>query len=278
MPMSTLAPALKKAGMSATDALRQASAVACDVLDGKMHKRGELSAAMTRRLPEVLCPECKPCGAFHVRESLFRLVGVQGVFVIARRPGKGSVYLRTDQWLNVSVSSDPVAARNALLRRYLRCFGPSTAEHFAAWAGIAPADARHSWDSMLDNLVEIDFEGRRSWLHADDLACLESPVQPTGVRFLPPFDAYLDQRDRETLLPDKALHSRVWTKLGNPGVVLVDGRLAGTWRPQKKGKRLVLTVETFSPASREARTEIEAEASLLAPFRGCTVAEVDFAG
>ena len=147
----------------------------------------------------------------------------------------------------------------------------------AAWAGIAPADAQRSWDRVADHLVPVDVDGRPAWLHASDVARLESPPTPAGVRLLPPYDSYLDQRDRATLLPDKALQRRVWRILGNPGVVLADGHIAGLWRPQKKGKRLVVTVESFAALAQNARAEIEAEAALLAPYRGCTSAEVTFA-
>ncbi len=274
----TLAPALAQAGMPATEALQQAAEVARQELDGRMLARGALSGAMTRRLPEVLCPWCEGCGTLHVGESLFRLVGVRGVFVIALRPDKGSVYVRTDQWLSAAPDSGRGAARAELLRRYLRCFGPSTADHFAAWAGIASADAQCSWDDVADHLVAVDLDGRRAWLHAADAARFEAPPQAEGVRLLPPYDSYLDQRDRETLLPDKALHRRFWRSLGNPGVVLVDGYIAGLWRPRKQGKRLAVTVETLTPVSQQVRTEIEAEAALLAPYRGCTSVGVTFAG
>src|SRR3712207_7944687 len=40
---------------------------------------------------------------------------------------------------------------------------------------------------------------------------------PSGVRLVPPYDAYLDQRDRATLVPDKAVHGRIWKAIGNPG-------------------------------------------------------------
>lgn len=276
--LSALTPALDQAGMSATEALQRAADAACEELDGRMLARGTLSGAMTRRLPELLCPWCEPCGVRHVQESLFRLVGVRGVFVIAPRAGKDRVYVRTDQWLGASPDSDRGAARTELLRRYLRCYGPSTADHFAAWAGIAPADAQHSWDPLVDHLVAVDVDGRHSWLQAVDVARLETPAKATGVRLLPPYDSYLDQRDRAALLLDKALHRRIWRPLGNPGVVLADGHIVGLWRPQKKGKQLLLTVELFAPVSPGARGEIEAEAARLAPYRGCQTAEVAFSG
>ena len=276
--LSSLAPALKAAGMAAAEALRLAAAAAWEELDGRLLERGALSAAMTARLPEVLCPWCKACGSHHVQESLFRLVGVSGAFVIAGRPAKACLHARTDQWLGVPVAADPVTARAALLRRYLRCFGPSSVEHFAAWSGITVDDAGRTWDGVADRLVPIDLDGRRARLHAEDLPRLHSPAEPGGVRLLPPYDAYLDQRDRATLLPDPALQRRVWKILGNPGVVLADGEIAGIWRPQKKGKRLLLGVEPFASFAPALCAAIEAEAGLLAPLRGCTSAEVAFAG
>lgn len=102
-------------------------------------------------------------------------------------------------------------------------------------------------------------------------------MTPAGVRLLPPYDAYLDQRDRETLLPDPTLQRRVWKVLGNTGVVLADGRIVGLWRPRKTGKRLVVTVETLAPVSNQTRAEIEAEAALLALYRNYTSARVAYA-
>lgn len=279
--LHSLAPSLKATGITATEALRLASQAAHEELDGRMLARGALSAAMTRRLPEALCPWCRACGVRHVGESLFRLTGVSGVFVVGVRPDKGSVYARTDQWLGAGAAPGPEgddgAARATLLRRYLRCFGPSTLEHVAAWTGVTPADARRAWDDASDHLVAVELEGRHAWLHADDVSRLDGLAPASGVRLLPPYDAYLDQRDRATLLPEKGLHRRVWAALGNPGVVLAEGQIAGTWRPRKTGKRLSITVEAFAPLSQAIRDEVEAEAALLAPHRGCASAEVVFA-
>jgi hypothetical protein len=51
-----------------------------------------------------------------------------------------------------------------------------------------------------------------------------------------------------------------------------------TWRPQKKGRRLLLTVEPLTQVSQQTRPGIKAEAATLAPFRGCDRTEVSFAG
>jgi hypothetical protein len=94
------------------------------------------------------------------------------------------------------------------------------------------------------------------------------------VRLLPPFDPYLDQRDRSTLWPDPAIRKRARSGIGAPGVLLVDGAVAGLWRPEKKGKRLVVNVEPLSRAARRAGDSVAAEASVLAPHRGASSASV----
>ena len=274
--LGSVAPALREAGVSASEALRQATDAAHAELGGQSTTRAALSAGMTERVPEALVVWCRACNARHVSESLFRLAGVSGAYVIART-GKDTAYVSSDRWLGAVPQLDRDRARAELLRRYLRCFGPSTAEDFATWAGIGAADARRSWDGLGDRLVAVETNGRPAWLHADDLARFDNPPTPSGVRLLPPYDAYLDQRDRTTLMPDKALHRRVWKAIGNPGVVLADGEVIGLWRPKKAGKRLQLTVEALASVSRRVRTAIEAEAALLAPRRGCTAAEIAFA-
>ena len=273
--LSTVTPHLDRAGITATDALDLAIEAACaELADGPL-ARGALSAGMTRRLPASLGQFCRACGSTHVYESLFRLVGVRGAWVIARS-GKQSVLVRSDRRLGAAPGGDRRALRAELLRRYLRCFGPSTAREFAEWIGISTAEAQDDWDRLADALLEVEIDGRRASVHADDLPTLECPLEPAGIRFLPPYDAYLDQRDRATLLPDTGRHRQVWTVLGNPGVVLVDGEIAGTWRPQKKGRRLSVAVAAFGPLSPGTRAEIEAEATLLGPIRGCTSVEVIF--
>jgi hypothetical protein len=73
------------------------------------------------------------------------------------------------------------------------------------------------------------------------------------------------------------VRKRARTGIGAPGVVLVDGDVAGLWRPEKKGKRLVVAVEPLTKAVRQAAAALEAEAAILAPHRGAERAEVRWA-
>lgn len=55
---------------------------------------------------------------------------------------------------------------------------------------------------------------------------------------LAPHDPYLDIRDRGLLLPDKQLQKQVWKTVGNPGVILRGGMIAGIWRSARKNGSL----------------------------------------
>ena len=166
-------------------------------------------------------------------------------------------------------AADPAAE---LARRFLHAYGPATHADLAAWGGIAPGHARALLARIANEVEEVDFDGRPALvLAADDL---ESVPPASGVRLLGPFDPYLDQRDRATLFPDAALRKRARTGIGAPGAVLIDGELAGLWRPQKKGSKLVVAVE---PLRRLPRAEVEGEASIVAAVRGCSAAEVAWA-
>ncbi len=82
---------------------------------------------------------------------------------------------------------------------------------------------------------------------------------------------------RELLAPDPALRKKIWTVLGGPGMVLVDGELAGLWRPAKKGRKLVVTVEPLGELSNATKDALAAEAARLAPYRGVVTGELAWA-
>jgi hypothetical protein len=158
------------------------------------------------------------------------------------------------------------------VRRYLHAYGPATRATFASWAGISGNHARALLDRVAAELVERD----AGFLLAADADRLADPPRANGARLLPGYDPYLDQRDRETLFPDAGIRARMRRPIGNPGAVLVDGDLVGLWRPEKKGKKLLVAVEPFTAIARDTAAAIDAEAQLAAPHRGCETAELRF--
>lgn len=74
-------------------------------------------------------------------------------------------------------------------------------------------------------------------------------------------------------MPDKTRHKGLWPVLGRPGAVLAGTEIVGTWRPRSAGKRLRLLVEPWGTWGARLDREVDAQAELLARFRG-----VEYAG
>jgi hypothetical protein len=263
------AKALAAAGIGLLDAVGQVTAAARAALAGGPLTRGGLSAAVTRTVPAPMSAWCGRCGSRHVSENLFRLAGGSGAYAIAPRSGRG-VSLR----LLDPPGTDPRGARLELLRRFLRCHGPATPEDYARWTMTVPAYARRRWAELAGDLAEVTWPGRSGSILAADAARLRAATPPTGVRLLPPGDPYLQSPDRAALVPDASHRRTVWPALAAPGVVLLDGCLAGTWRAQRRGGTLLVQVTGFSPLPAAARPALDAEAARLAPVRGCETAGI----
>jgi hypothetical protein len=122
--------------------------------------------------------------------------------------------------------------------------------------------------ALGDELAEVKLDDATAWALAADLDMMTDPPSAAGARLLPAGDPFLAQRDRSTLVPDRALQRAVWRPMGSPGVVLMTGRPVGTWRARAAGSRLEVTVDAFALLGDRQRTAIEQAAGAIAPFRG----------
>jgi hypothetical protein len=262
---------LDPAGIEAMDALDRVSAAVADAVAARPLARDDFHQALRERLPGELLWWCRNCGSHHVHPSLWRATGVKGVLAVSGHEGRTTLFGAPPA---APAVADPAAE---LARRFLRAYAPTGRSELGAWAGVAPRHAEALLARIEDETTEVRFAGRSKLVLDADAGLLADPPAAAGVRLLPPADPYLDQRDRDTLLPDRELRARVRRPLGNPGVVLADGGLAGLWRPAKKGARLVLTIEPITAAAHAAADAIRAEAEIVALHRGCTRAEVEWA-
>jgi hypothetical protein len=202
-----------------------------------------------------------------------RILTLQGIVCFAPRDGNKAPFVLVNEWLNDPIpDTGPQAARAELLRRYLRCYGPSTRADFAAWLGVRAGDAHHWWSLVEKDMTQVDF-GRKTWILTDDLEALHSPPTPKGSRLLPPHDPYTQLRDRATIV-DKKHHRDVWMPVGNPGALLMDGEIAGVWRPRKRGRNLTINIKTFGSLPTRNRKALQDEAEQVAPLRGASSVEI----
>jgi hypothetical protein len=170
----------------------------------------------------------------------------------------------------------PAAAAGveAVIRTYLRLLGPATLGEVAKFIGTTQTHLRPFWP---EDLAEMTVEGRKTYLPVDAVETFRTAATVRAVRLLPPSDPLLQARDRDLLVPDKAHQAEVWRILGNPGALLADGEIVGTWRAKAAGKReLSVTVTPFGVLSRKVRTAVEAEAAVVAKVRALPAVAVRF--
>lgn len=223
--------------------------------------KGAVSAAVTQVVPAGLSYWCRGCGTTHILEQLMRLAALPA-----------GIRLETDrypatlapipQWPGVPDRSSGVERR---IESYLRFLGPATPKEVAGFLGSTAKELRPHWPG---NLSEVDVDGRRGWLPTDRLDALGNPPEPPRVRLLPAMDPYLQARDRDLIVPEKAAQKQLWRVLGNPGALLIDGEVAGVWRTRARGRRLDITITPFGMLEPGLGTDIEREAGTIAAVRG----------
>jgi hypothetical protein len=273
--------------MGLTEAVELCDAEIHTVLSGRRLAIKELGAELADRIARRLTPSQRivwegegpyapnqPLGEGVVHFCI-RILTVQRIVCFSSRRGNQAPFVLVEEWLGQAIPDvDPHIARAELLRRYLRCYGPSTRADFAAWLGVNTGDTEPWWNLVKEELVPVRFGGT-SWIRTDDLDALRSAPQPEGLRLLPPRDPYTQMRDRETIL-DKEHHRKLWSTIGEPGAVLSSGRVIGIWRPRKSGRKMTISIRTFDSLPTRDRTLIHDEAEQIATLRGVSAADIVF--
>ncbi|MGM1060126.1 DNA glycosylase AlkZ-like family protein [Saccharothrix sp. Mg75] len=230
------------------------------VVDRPMTK-GEASALVTPLVPAAVTAWCSSCGATHVRDAVFRAAVLPAG--LRFDPAEKTVtFVPLEGRGPVPTAS---AGFSELVTRYLRLHGPAGYAEVAAYFGAPVRDVKAAWP---DDLVPVS---RKAWLPADRLDAFENPPEPEVVRLLPPLDPYLNARDRDLLVPDKAHQKEVWRVLGRRGALLVDGEVLGTWTAKATPTRLTVKAHPFVPLDVGMFAE---EATHLARARGLPEATV----
>jgi hypothetical protein len=175
--------------------------------------------------------------------------------------GHSRVRLTTaKRWLGVPAPSQAEAAA-LVVRRYLGAFGPATRRDLLAFSGLRVGDIAPGLELLEGQLRRfVDEEGRELL----DLPRAPRPPAdtPAPVRFLPRWDALLLSHANRTRVLPHEYRPHVITGGWIHPTFLVDGVVAGIWRP--KGGRVEL--EPFAPLPPRVRRELEDEARRLEAF------------
>ncbi|MGW3148156.1 winged helix DNA-binding domain-containing protein [Streptomyces sp. NPDC001177] len=162
----------------------------------------------------------------------------------------GQVALTTaEHWLGRS--AEPAPAPDATVLRYLAAFGPASVKDMQTWAGLTRL--REAFERLRPRLVTFR-DGNGVELFDLPDAPRPDPDTPAPPRFLPEFDnLLLSHADRARVVAPEH-RGRTWQGNQAHCTLLVDGFLAGVWKPAGDAL-LIEPFGTLTKGQREAVTE-----------------------
>lgn len=237
------------------------------ILNGEMLTREELARRVGQEFGSDDLPE-RMTGSWG---SMLKPAAFRGALCFAPNEGRNVRFTHPAWWLGAGPVVDGGQASQEVTRRYLGAYGPATREDYARWwAGLSPAGALKAFKALGDEVVLVDVGGTHRWMLAEHLEDVTEASPQKSVRLLPAFDPYVigASRGQASILAPEA-KARVYRAQGwiSP-VVIVDGKIVGIWKHEKKGRRTEVTVEPFEKLPARARREVERETERLANFLG----------
>ena len=193
-------------------------------------------------------------------------LAMQGILCFGARSGRQPTFALLDEWLPAAPMLDRDDALGELTVRYFTSHGPATVHDFAWWSGLSLGDARRGLAVAGKRLA--DREG--AW----SAPSRSAPRRGTVAHLLPAYDEYtVAYRDRSAFLdPSHAVRTRngIFS-----AVVIVDGRIVGTWRRRKAGDAVIVTTDLFDRPSRAAARALEGALRRYGDFLGLPAAFAD---
>jgi hypothetical protein len=260
---------LRAAGIGILDALRTVAVEMRKIVTTPTVK-GDVSTCISRVLPAPYLRYCRSCDATHPYEQPFRLAALQAGLELDE--GTSPPVLRRIPKLRPSPyrhDGGAATARHDVVRAHLRYFPGAGPSDVAAYVDAPRKEIDARWPEDA-----VDLGGGRWGFPGDADELGGGTVAERAVRLLGSHDPFLQLRDRDLLVPDRARHKALWPILGRPGAVVADGELLGTWRPKTSAARFTLRLDPWTRLTRRDREAIGVEAERLAVHRGATLTAV----
>ena len=186
--------------------------------------------------------------------------------LIGRQPS----FVLIDAWVPHSRKPSREEGLATMAERYVRSHGPVTEKDLAGWLLKPLGLTREALALVDDRLVREELDGV-TWLTHVDARPL--PDGPTGVHLLPQWDEFLlGYKSRDVTLPSEHFvkvvpgRNMVFTP-----TLVIDGEVAGTWRRQARGDRVLVQVSPFSRLGSTRWRAVETAATAYGRFLGAEV-------
>ena len=185
---------------------------------------------------------------------------LDGLICSGPRKGKQMTYMLLEERVSRRLELDGDAALAELTRRYFRSHGPATEADLAWWAGMTLGQARRGLDIVGKEMERVVVEEVEYWWGGAAVAA----GKMKEVVLLPGFDEYtVGYTDRGMVVPAEFVKA---TAHGLKPVVLVRGRVAGTWKRQMEKGKMVVEVSALGKWSKATEQGVKREVKRFLEF------------
>jgi hypothetical protein len=254
------APYYRQTGLDAPVLARSDDAIAKAVQGGHHLTRDELCAS----LHDAGIP------AHGLRLVLLLMhAELEAIVCNGPRRGKQLTYAALDERAPAARALAPDEALAELARRYFTGHGPARPQDFAWWSGLRVADAQAAIE-MLGTALESERVGDDTYWAAARRTSRRTRRGSPRVHLLPSYDEYVVAYRNHTPIVE-AGHAKALSIRGGlvgASVVIVDGRVAGSWRRTLGRGGVAVQAQLLIPIDAAARAALEREAQRYGEFLG----------
>ncbi len=195
----------------------------------------------------------------------------QGVLCHGPRKGKQFTFVLLEEWVPRPTPRPQPRdeALSLLAARYFRGHGPASLKDFAWWAGITARDAQIGIDGASSLLEHETMGGTEHWSARGGGPAGKLPA----AVLLPPFDELLvGYADRSAAVDP--VHANAIKSMLSP-VILVRGRVEGTWTRTQAGGTVQIVPRFFSSPDEKTLRSVRSAARRYGDYLGAPAVLVD---
>lgn len=188
----------------------------------------------------------------------------EGLLCFGPRDGKQPTFVLLEEWVPTQIHPPREEALARLATAYFRSHGPATLPDFAWWSGLLMKDARAAIHEAGPALVKETRGARTTWTGTG--TTVPAMARPSAA-LLPPWDEYLvAYKDRAHALGHLTAEPPLMV-IGN-ALVVIDGRVRGTWRRAPAASGVEIRTSLWSPATDDERRAVGRAAARYGAFLG----------
>ena len=253
-----------------------------NAFNGSYYRRFELDAPLFKRSNALLAKALRD-GNYRTRDELRSMLvaagiptddlrstlimmraELDGVICSGPRRGRQFTYALLEERAPQATMLPRDEALAELAARFFTSHGPATVHDLAKWSGLTIGDSTKGLEAVRSRFEHETLEEHTYWFAPSE----PLPVPPSPAAWLlPNYDEYtVGYRHHGAVFDTANLSRLVYAHL-----VVIDGRVSGTWRRTLKKNEVIIESDFFAPLKKAEQRAVAAAAGRFGEFLGLPV-------